>query len=88
MKQQSVMTEKDALTIANKYIVQQSDLQFLLGDILYQYQLVGARFSHKQYWAVLYNVTQVDAPENIMEGPVVVIIDPITKLAKFFDEIY
>jgi hypothetical protein len=78
------MTEEQAIAIADAFVREQlgSDPR-LLGDRL-SYSFLHARRGRNQEWRIVFQWTTPDNP-SIIDGPAVVIVDPVTQKARFFN---
>jgi hypothetical protein len=77
------MTEEQAITIADAFVREQlgSDPR-ALGDRL-SYALLGARQGENQEWRVVCQWVLPDHPGSVIDGPAIVIVDPMTREARF-----
>jgi len=78
------MTEEQAIAIADTFIREQMGPDpRALGDRL-SYALLGARQGENQEWNVIYQWVLPDHPGSVIDGPAIVIVDPMTREARFF----
>lgn len=78
------MKKKEAIAIAEAFMREQlgPDPRFL-GDRL-DCSLLGARKRDHQEWSVVYQRVLPDHPGSVIDGPIIVIVDSVTRKARFF----
>lgn len=79
------MTEEQAVTVANTFIADQTGPDPKLDGDRYTYSLLKARMGKGKEWRIVYTLEFPDKPERVWDGPVVVVVDPSTGKATFFE---
>ncbi|APR81462.1 Hypothetical protein A7982_06811 [Minicystis rosea] len=51
-----------------------------------EYRLLGAQLEEDGTWSVVYQIHVPGPPLSVVDGPVVVIVEPSTRQASFLDE--
>ena len=79
------MTEYQAITIADTFIQQQLGPDPRIHGDRYGYSLLRSRVAENNEWRIVYRLVFPDYPDRMWDGPTVVIVDPITQKASFFN---
>jgi len=80
------MTSDEAVELANHYISQKVGPSPQLMGERCEYQLTGAHRDANGMWVVSYQIHFPGPPPSLMDGPVLVLVDPITRNTGFFDD--
>lgn len=73
------MTDEEIVSIANEYLYSQ-----ISPDSRYAYQFTRVYHSSSILCSVVYKILIKDAPGAVFDGPEVILVDLITKEARFF----
>jgi hypothetical protein len=81
------MKEDEVISIADKYIALRLGPNPKLAGEPCGFHLMGATYKADS-WTVLYKIIMLDAPDDVVDGPMIIVVSPTSKEAKFFDEMY
>lgn len=72
------MTDSEAIELATQFILQNvGPTPRCMGQSC-EYRLVGARPARDGTWSVLFQIHLAGPPPSIIDGPVVVVVDPMS----------
>lgn len=77
------MTRDKAIELGTQFMLQTvGPNPRLLGEAC-EYRLIGARLAGDGTWSVLFQTRLLGPPPSIIDGPIVVVVDPTTGKAEF-----
>jgi hypothetical protein len=80
------MTEQEAMTIADDFVAARLGPEPKTADGSYTLKAIGVRFSIvMKRWTIVYQIT---VPHGVYDGDIIVVIDPETREAAFFNDIW
>jgi hypothetical protein len=79
------VTEEQAVNLANTFVNEQMGTDPRIDGDRYIYSLLKVRVGKNKEWRIVYTLEFPDRPERIWDGPVVVVVDPVTGDTSFFD---
>jgi hypothetical protein len=85
-RKQCSMPIEEAIELANKYVALKVGPNPSFGGEPCEYLLQGAYFAGDGTWTVEYNLNILGSVPCIVDGPLMVIVDPKTRKVCFFNE--
>lgn len=82
------MTSNEAIELATQYVLQNTGANPLCIREPCEYRLMGARQAGDGTCSVVYQIHEFGPPPSIIDGPVVVVVDPMSRKVCFFDELF
>lgn len=82
------MTSDEAIELATQYVAQKAGPDpHRMGERC-EYRLMGARHAADGTWSILYQTYLLGPPPSIIDGPLVVVVDPKSRKVCFFNELF
>ena len=82
------MTSKEAIELANNYVALKAGPNPRFAGERCEYLLMGAHIAPDGTWSVDYKINGLGPVASIVDGPLVVVVDPKTRKVCFFNELF
>ena len=82
------MTRDEAIELATQFILQKVGPNPRCMGESCEYRLVGARPARDGTWSVAYQIYVPGPPPSIVDGPILVVVDPISRNVHYFEELF
>ncbi|WP_437952512.1 hypothetical protein WME98_18600 [Sorangium sp. So ce296] len=82
------MTKEDAIAAANEFVANQMGPEPKLAGERCELKLISAELDKKKRWSIVYQLSLPESPGSVVDGPVVVVVDPASAKACFLDDLY
>lgn len=82
------MTRDEAVRLANDYVAQQMGPEPRFAGKRCELVLMAANLDKRNLWNIIYQINLPDFPGSVVDGPTIVVVDPVSRKACFLDELF